>query len=358
MKISEFNYNLPNELIAAHPVEPRDSARMLVMDRASGALTDKHFTDLPEILRPGDVLVFNDSKVIPARLQATVIASEARQSSSRSFEVLLVKNLEGSTWECWVKPGKKAKTGDIFQFSDKLSAEFIRRDDDIFILKFNLDGPAFFSELGKIGEMPVPPYILKARHEKHDEVVDKDDYQTVYARAEGSVAAPTAGLHFTAELLERLRERGVHLEYVTLHVGLGTFQSVTAENIEDFQIHSEYYEISPETAMRLNDAKREGRRVIAVGTTTVRVLESAAKNCEPCRTAAILPSSGETNIFIYPGYTWRFVDGMITNFHMPQSSLLLLVSAFAGTNNIRNAYDYAVENKYRFYSYGDGMVII
>jgi len=350
MKISEFNYNLPNELIATHPVESRDSARMLVMDCASGALTDKHFTDLPEILRPGDVLVFNDSKVIPARLFGRI--------GEREFEILLVKNLEDSTWECWVKPGKKAKAGDIFQFSDKLSAEFIRRDDDIFILKFNLAGSAFFSELGKIGEMPVPPYILKARHEKHDEVVDKDDYQTVYARAEGSVAAPTAGLHFTDELLERLRERGVHLEYVTLHVGLGTFQPVTAENIEDFQIHSEYYEISPETALRLNDAKREGRRVIAVGTTTVRVLESVSRHCEEQSDAAISATAGDTNIFIYPGYTWRFVDGMITNFHMPQSSLLLLVSAFAGTNNIRNAYDYAVENKYRFYSYGDGMVII
>jgi S-adenosylmethionine:tRNA ribosyltransferase-isomerase len=380
MKISEFDYNLPAELIATHPVEPRDAARMLLMDRVSGKLADKHFYDLADVLKAGDVLVFNDSKVIPARLSATINQQSAIKS--RKFEVLLVKNIDGATWECWLKPGKKAKIGDKLTFSDKLTASLVRREDDIFILEFNLAGSEFFAEIAKIGEMPVPPYIVKARENsssalssssvaKDPEILysiqndDRDDYQTVYAKREGSAAAPTAGLHFTEELLFKLREKGVQLEYVTLHVGLGTFQPVTTETVEDFQIHSEYYEISPETAKRLNAAKDGGRRVIAVGTTTIRVLESAAAQNEacgmqnPCQVDyKLLPKSGETSIYIYPGYTFRFVDGIITNFHTPKSSLLLLVSAFATTESIRAAYDYAVESKYRFYSYGDGMVVI
>lgn len=347
-----------------------------MMDRESGKLTDKHFFDLPNLLQSGDVLVFNDSKVIPARLSA-VIASEARQSKLRHFEVLLIKNVEGSIWECWVKPGKKAKVGDMFTFSGKLSAEMLRREEDIFFLKFNLEGSRFYSELTKIGEMPVPPYIIKARSLKNNKKqitnnkkLDKDGYQTIYARAEGSVAAPTAGLHFDEDLLEALNKKSVQLEYVTLHVGLGTFQPVATENVEDFQIHSEYYEISTETAKRLSTAKAEGRRIIAVGTTSVRVLESAAvvsggsdleqpgagrRKVGPFE---ITPSSGDTSIYIYPGYKFKFVDGIITNFHLPKSSLLLLVSAFAGKENILNVYNYAVEKGYRFYSYGDGMVII
>jgi len=357
MKISEFYYNLPEEQIATHPVEPRDTAKLLSMDRANGSLADKHFTDLPDILQPGDVLVFNDSKVIPARLQAT--------SGDRKYEVLLIKNSEGATWECWLKPGKKAKVGDAFIFSDKLTSTYLHRQEDIFFLEFNLAGAEFYRAISEIGEMPVPPYILKARHEKHDEKVDWDDYQTVYAKTEGSVAAPTAGLHFTDELMLRLRERGVQLEYVTLHVGLGTFQPVTTEVVEDFEIHSEIFEISVETAKRLNAAKNEGRRIIAVGTTTVRVLESASVENEACGLQnpcnvdyTILPKSGDTAIFIYPGYEYRFVDGMITNFHMPQSSLLLLVSAFSSKEHIMAAYDYAVKAGYKFYSYGDGMVIL
>jgi len=295
--------------------------------------------------------------VIPARLQAI--------SAGRKYEVLLIKHSDGATWECWLKPGKKARPGDSFVFSDNLSATYLRREEDIFYLEFNLTGAAFYSELAKIGEMPVPPYILKARHEKHDETVDQDDYQTVYAKTEGSVAAPTAGLHFTDELMFRLRERGVQLEYVTLHVGLGTFQPVTTEVVEEFQIHSETFEIGVETANRLNAAKNEGRRIFAVGTTTVRVLESAAAKNEacglqnPCNVGyTLLPKSGDTAIYIYPGYQYRFVDGMITNFHLPQSSLMLLVAAFAGKDAILAAYKHSVENGYRFYSYGDGMVII
>jgi len=354
MKTSEFNYNLPQELIATHPSEPRDSARILVMSRENGSLDDRHFYQLPDILQAGDVLVFNDSKVIPARLHA-VIPGRKPGIQPRIFEILLVKNVEASTWECWIKPGKKAKSGDIFTFSGKLSAELLRREDDIFILEFNLVGPEFYHEIEKIGEMPVPPYIVKARaldeqitNNKKQITTDRDDYQTVFARNEGSVAAPTAGLHFTDELLQKLRDKGIQLEYVTLHVGLGTFQPITAENVEDFQIHSEYYEINSATATRLQKAKHEGRRIIAVGTTSVRVLESSM----------LTSVSGDTNIYIYPGYEFGVIDGIITNFHLPKSSLLLLVSAFAGQKEIIHAYEYAVKNKYRFYSYGDGMVIL
>lgn len=336
---------------------------MLVLEGTTGELTDKHFYDLPGLLRSGDVLVFNNSKVIPARLHGRI--------GERNFEVLLVKSLEGTTWECWVKPGKKAKVGDVFRFSEKLSAELLRRVDDIFILEFNLVGSEFYLELDKIGEMPVPPYILKARdleqktNNKNQTTSDSEEYQTVYAQTEGSVAAPTAGLHFTGRLLEQLHEAGIQVEFVTLHVGLGTFQPVTAEEVEDFQIHAEYYEISPQTANRLNEAKRDGRRIIAVGTTSVRVLESAATDIRVCGMInpsnlrfALLPNSGETKIFIYPGYDFKFIDGMITNFHLPKSSLLLLVSAFAGQEEIMAAYAHAVKNKYRFYSYGDGMLIV
>lgn len=351
MKISEFNYNLPEQLIATHPLEPRDGAKMLVMDRLTGELTDKHFYDLPDVLKAGDVLVFNDSKVIPARLHATV----TRLDLVTHFEVLLIKNVNGSTWECWLKPGKKAKIGDILTFSGYLTAKYLRRQDDIFILEFSLDGAAFFSEIAKIGEMPVPPYIIKARdldeqktNNKKQITTDERDYQTVYAKTEGSVAAPTAGLHFTKDLLAKLSKKGIQLEYVTLHVGLGTFHPVTTEVIEDFVIHSEYYEINEGTASRLRLAKKEGRRIIAVGTTTVRVLESSGGQA----------GHGDTSIYIYPSYKYRFVDGMITNFHLPKSSLMLLVSAFSTKEHILTAYAHAIENKYRFYSYGDGMVII
>jgi len=356
MLTSEFDYNLPPGLIATYPAVPRDAARMLVMDRRSGEPIDSHFSDLDDYLNAGDVLVLNDSKVIPARIEATL--------GERHFEVLLVKQA-GELWECWVRSGRKLKVGDQLSFGENLSAEYVKREEEIFYLKFNKTGTEFFTVLNKIGEMPIPPYILKARNELHEEKTDESDYQTVYAHEYGSVAAPTAGLHFTDNLLYKLSKKGIQLEKVTLHVGLGTFQPLNTEKVEDFQIHAEYYEVSPETAERLNIAKREGRRIIAVGTTAVRVLESAATDIKACGMInpgnvkyALLPHSGETSIYIYPGYEYKFVDGMITNFHLPKSSLLLLVSAFAGQGNIQAAYNHAIAEKYRFYSYGDGMLIL
>jgi S-adenosylmethionine:tRNA ribosyltransferase-isomerase len=358
MKTSELDYNLPDALIATEPAEPRDSARLLLLDKVTGATEDRVFSDLSDILGENDVLVLNNSKVIPARLFGNVLGN------IRGHEVLLVKHYKEATWECWVRNGKKLAVGETLIFSNKLSAIYVERKEDIFYLKFSVSGPALYAALHDIGEMPIPPYILKARGEKHDNPTDNEEYQTVFAKSEGSVAAPTAGLHFTDELLSRLSKKGVQIEYVTLHVSLGTFQPLTTENIEDFQIHSEYYEIDPDTAVRLNQAKSVGKRIIATGTTAVRVLESAAEKFDACGLQnpggieyTLLPKSGETSIYIFPGYEYRFVDAMITNFHLPKSSLLLLVSAFAGTENIRTAYAHAIEEKYRFYSYGDAMFI-
>jgi S-adenosylmethionine:tRNA ribosyltransferase-isomerase len=355
MKLSEFNYSLPSSLIATYPADPRDAARLLVFNRKTNTFSDSHFYDLPDFLQKGDVLVFNDSKVIPARLHGL--------SETRKFEVLLVKKGEDRVWETWIKPGRKARIGAEFVFTDRLKAKLVKRDDQIFFFDFNLSGQEFFAEIEQIGEMPVPPYILKARQEDKGKKEDLNDYQTVYAKEKGSVAAPTAGLHFTEELLERLMVRGVQTEKVTLHVGLGTFQPVNTDNVEDFCIHSEYYEISPDTAKRLNQAKKEGRRIIAVGTTSVRVLESAATNVDACGLTGcgqeylLLPKSGETNIYIYPGYQFKFIDGMITNFHLPKSSLLLLVAAFIGKDQMQKLYKHAICEKYMFYSYGDGTLL-
>ena len=347
MNLSEFDYKLPDELIATEPNAKREKARLLVMDKVGGDLTDDHFFNLGLYLKEGDVLVFNDSKVIPARLNGV--------SGDRNYEILLVKKLLDGRWECWVRPGKKTKVGQTFKISEKLSCVLVERNDDIFIFEFNLEGSKFYREIERVGKMPVPPYILKARGAEHCleyEIEDTKNYQTIFAKNIGSVAAPTAGLHFNEEILARLNNNGVQTEKVTLHVSLGTFQSVTTEKVEDFKIHSEYFEISKEACDHLNQAKKEGRRIIAVGTTSVRVLESAAKN------GLLKPASGETNIYIYPGYKFRFVDGMITNFHLPKSSLFLLVAAFAGKESTREAYGHAIERKYKFYSYGDGMLII
>jgi S-adenosylmethionine:tRNA ribosyltransferase-isomerase len=351
MELKEFEYTLPTELIATEPTEKRDQARLLVLDKDTSKLTDDFFYNLPTYLTNNDVLVFNDSKVIPARLTGT--------SNNKTFEVLLVKNREDAnetqdtdeTWECWVRPGRKAKAGDTFTFSKTLTAVLKERDNDIFIFDFNLKGQDFFKEIERIGQMPIPPYILKARDTKQEKS-DLKNYQTIYAKTPGSVAAPTAGLHFDQELLSQLNKNGIQTEMVTLHVSLGTFQPINTEIIEDFKIHREYFEVSKETAERLTRAKKEGKRIIAVGTTSVRVLESAAED------NTIKPTRAETEIYIYPGYKFQFVDGMITNFHLPKSSLLLLVSAFAGRENILKSYNHAIENKYRFYSYGDGMLII
>lgn len=348
MKLSDFDYYLPVEQIAEHPVEPRDSAKLLIFDRENESKDEATFACLDEILQKGDVLVFNDSKVIPARIYGKV--------NDRDHEVLLVKKV-GEMWECWVNKGRRLKADDDFVFSGNLSARFVKRENEIFYLKFSLKDEEFYKELDEIGEIPVPPYILKARNqEKNNIEIDNEDYQTVYAKNSGSAAAPTAGLHFTEELLERLEKKGVELEFVTLHVGLGTFQSVTTENVEDFQIHSEYYSVAEKTAENLLNAKRAGKRIIAVGTTSVRVLESFFS--DGIEKIDIRELSGETNIYIYPGYKFKFVDGIITNFHLPKSSLLLLVSAFAGTENIKDLYSFAIKNKYRFYSYGDGMLLL
>ncbi len=362
MILSEFDYKLPEKLIAIEPALERDKARLLVMEKKSGRLVDDYFYNLDKHLKAGDVLVFNDSKVIPARLRGS--------SNGREYEVLLVKKLDESRWECWVRPGKKAKVGTEFEFGDKLIGILAERHDDVFIFDFNLRNDEFYQEINKIGQMPLPPYILKARKSRHHseyEEKDSENYQTIFAKKTGSVAAPTAGLHFSEEILARLNKNGIQIEKVTLHVGLGTFQPVTTERVKDFQIHREHFELSKETADRLNRAKREGRRIIAVGTTSVRVLETVVKRTAnlPSLQATkrvgsqeLIASAGETNIYIYPGYDFKFVDGMITNFHLPKSSLLLLVSAFAGKGNIQKAYEHAIREKYRFYSYGDGMLIL
>jgi S-adenosylmethionine:tRNA ribosyltransferase-isomerase len=356
MKTSEFDYFLPPELIATHPAEPRDAAKLLILDKNSGNIQDKVFSDISSILTDNDVLVLNKSKVIPARLHG--------QIHGRLHEILLLRQTTNGIWESWVRGGGKLKAGDMIEFTENLKAEYLHREEEIFFLKFDLKGSAFARELAKIGEMPVPPYILKARKESHAEVIDNEEYQTIYASVEGSVAAPTAGLHFTDELFAKLHEKGAQFEFVTLHVGLGTFQPLNVGKIEDFQIHSEFFELDPATAERLNKAKMAGKRIIAIGTTSVRVLESAAVRYDACGLQnpgnlefALMPKSGETDIYIYPGYKFKFVDAMITNFHLPKSSLLLLVSAFAGKENIEKAYQHAITEKYRFYSYGDAMFI-
>jgi len=347
MKIKEFDYNLPRELIAVEPSKKRDQARLLVLSRDSGLISDSYFYDLPNYLKAGDVLVFNNSKVIPARLSGFL--------QDRKYEILLVKKIKNNRWECWVKPGRRLKVGQTLTFGPRLRGIYLERINDIFIFEFDLDNDDFYQEIEKIGQMPIPPYILRARNSGNLPQYTKDDldnYQTIFASKTGSVAAPTAGLHFNSKLLEQLNKNGIQQEMVTLHISLGTFQPVTTESVEGFQIHSEYFEVDSETAKRLNQAKTEGRRIIAVGTTSVRVIESVTKD------GLIQPMSGETNIYIYPKYKFKFVDGIVTNFHLPKSSLLLLVSAFATRDQIMMAYEHAIKKNYQFYSYGDGMLII
>jgi S-adenosylmethionine:tRNA ribosyltransferase-isomerase len=348
MNTSEFDYYLFEGLIATKPANPRSTAKLLVMDREKGTLTDSTFLNLEQFLKKGDVLVFNDSRVIPARLKASY--------GGKEFEILLVKGKENGIWECLIRPGKKALTGDTFHFDRKLSAQIVERKKEIFVLKFNLSDDDFLTGIEKIGTMPLPPYIQKERVKKGLKIGDKFDekeYQTFCANKPGSVAAPTAGLHFDEVNLERLNKNGMQFEKITLHVSLGTFQPVKTEKIENFKIHSEYFEISKKTADRLNEIKKKGGRIIAVGTTSVRVLETVADENRRLKSGA-----GETDLFIYPGYKFKFVDGMITNFHLPKSSLLMLVSAFAGKDKVLSAYQHAIDNKYRFYSYGDGMLIL
>lgn len=340
MNLHDFYYELPEELIAQDPLEDRSSSRLMVLDRESKKIEHKVFKDITGLLRPGDCLVLNNTKVIPARLFGT------KEGMTSEVEVLLLKRTEKDIWECLVRPGKKCRPGALLSFGDGLLKGEILDigDDGNRHIKFTYEG-IFEEILDKLGQMPLPPYI------KH-KLKDKNRYQTVYAKYDGSAAAPTAGLHFTPELLKEIEEKGVNLAYVTLHVGLGTFRPVKVENIVDHHMHSEFYQITKEAADTINETKRRGGRVICVGTTSCRTIESAADE-----SGRLSESSGWTDIFIYPGYKFKVLDALITNFHLPESTLLMLVSALAGREFILDAYKCAVEEKYRFFSFGDAMFI-
>lgn len=338
MLVTDFDYELPKERIAQHPMEPRDHSRLLVVDKTTGELEHKHFYDLVDYLRPGDLLVFNDTRVIPARLHGF-------KDTGAHVEVFLLTRKDATDWEVLVKPGKKLQVGAKIKFSEELSAEIIATTDfGGRIARFHYEG-IFEEILDRLGETPLPPYITAP-------LEDKERYQTVYSRERGSAAAPTAGLHFTKEMLQKIKELGCEEVFVTLHVGLGTFRPVSAETIEDHQMHSEFYSVSPEAAAAINKAKVEGRRIIAIGTTSVRTLESAGASGQ-------LQAGGNwTKIFIYPGYEFKFVDALVTNFHLPQSTLLMLVSALSTREIMLNTYKVAVEEEYRFFSFGDAMFIV
>ena len=340
MKTSDFYYDLPEELIAQTPIEPRNASRLMCVSRDTGKVNHKRFMDLPEFLKPGDCLVLNDTRVLPARIFGT------REDTGAVVEFVLLKQKEMLLWEVLAGPGKKAKTGHKFRFSDDLSLEVVDvLPDGNRMVKFNCNGE-FFSVLDKVGQMPLPPYI-KAKLE------DKERYQTVYSRELGSAAAPTAGLHFTKEMLAGLKAQGIKIAYVTLHVGLGTFRPVKVEDITEHHMHTEHYSIPQETADIISETKKNGGRVICVGTTSCRTVESAMQ-----KFGEIKQCSDDTGIFIYPGYKFRCMDGLITNFHLPESTLIMLVSAFLGYENTMNAYKIAVEEKYRFFSFGDAMLIL
>ena len=340
MKTSDFYYDLPPELIAQTPARDRSASRLLIYNRKTRSITDGVFTDILQYFRPGDVLVRNITRVIPARLHAH------RKDTGGSMEFLLLKRLDDHHWECLVKPGRRAREGLEFQISDELSAVIGKTTDaGGRIVAFQYEG-IFEEILDKVGEMPLPPYIT----EKLD---DKERYQTVYARENGSAAAPTAGLHFTPELLDKVRNMGVEIVDILLHVGLGTFRPVSAENVEDHHMHAEYYEVTPEAAAAINHARATGGRIIAVGTTSCRTLESVADAA-----GIIHAQRGWTSIFITPGYRFKAVDALITNFHLPESTLLMLVSALSSREEMLRVYDHAVKNRYRFFSFGDAMLIL
>ncbi|MED4585549.1 tRNA preQ1(34) S-adenosylmethionine ribosyltransferase-isomerase QueA [Brevibacillus choshinensis] len=342
MDVQQFDFELPEHLIAQHPLEERTSSRLLALNKATGDIMHQRFTDLIDHLVPGDVLVMNDSRVLPARL----IGEKAETGAK--IEVLLLKSLGDDRWETLVKPGKRMKPGTEVVFGNGLLSCTCEEATETGgrIVRFHYEG-IFYEILDQLGSMPLPPYI-------HEQLDDQERYQTVYARERGSAAAPTAGLHFTKPYLEQIAAKGVHLAYVTLHVGLGTFRPVAADTIEEHVMHAEYYEISEETAQIVNSAKAEGRRVIAVGTTSCRTLETVGK----ANGGKLTPSSGWTDIFIYPGYSFAILDGLLTNFHLPKSTLVMLVSALAGKENVMNAYKSAVEEEYRFFSFGDAMLIL
>ena len=339
MKTQDFMYDLPESSIAQSPIEPRDHSRLMVLDKNSDTVEHKHFYDIIDYLNPGDVLVINDTRVIPARLLGQKVPSGA------ACEIFLLKQLAPKRWETLVRPGKKLRSGAQVSFGDGRLIANIGETTAAGgrVVDFECDGP-FEATLDALGEMPLPPYI-------HEKLVDKERYQTVYARHEGSAAAPTAGLHFTPELLERIQAKGVNIAHVLLHVGLGTFRPVKVDDVEKHEMHSEYIEVTQEAADIVNAAKARGNRVIAVGTTSVRTLESAAED------GKLVPRSGNTNIFIYPGYKYQLVDALITNFHLPGSTLIMLVSALYGREKTLAAYEIAVKEGYRFYSFGDAMFI-
>ncbi len=339
LKTSDFYYDLPEELIAQTPLEPRDSSRLLVYNRTTDEVFHRHFRDVGDYLKPGDLLVVNTTKVYPARIFAYT-------EHGGKVEILLLKRQNLTDWECLVKPGKKCREGVILVVNEELKAEIISRTDDGGrIVRFIFDG-VFEDILSRVGEMPLPPYI-------HEKLKDKDRYQTVYCKQEGSAAAPTAGLHFTLRLIDELKAKGVEFAEVQLNVGLGTFRPVKTDDLEHHKMHTEYYVIDEENAEKINKAKREGRRVIAVGTTSVRTLETVADE-----DGFVKAQSGDTSIFIYPPYKFKCVEGLITNFHLPESTLVMLVSAFASREKILELYNLAVKEKYRFFSFGDAMFII
>ena len=340
MKTSDFYYDLPQELIAQTPLDRRDASRLMVLDKSTGAVEHKHFYDLPSLLRPGDCLVLNDSRVLPARLLGH------REPGGGAAEVLLLNDKGDKTWECLVRPGKKMKPGTRLSFGDGLLTAEVTEilEGGNRLVRFHYEG-IFLELLEQLGKMPLPPYI-KA------ELQDPERYQTVYSRAVGSAAAPTAGLHFTKELLEQIQSMGVSLAYVTLHVGLGTFRPVKEEEITDHEMHSEHCMISREAAETINETRRKGGRVICVGTTSCRTIESWA-----AEDGTLKESAGWTNIYIYPGYRFKVLDALVTNFHLPESTLVMLVSALAGREHILAAYEEAVREKYRFFSFGDAMFI-
>ena len=340
MKTSDFYYDLPEELIAQTPVEPRNSSRLMVLPRAGGEPIHKHFYDLPEFLKPGDCLVLNNTRVLPARLYGT------REDTGAVVEFVLLRQHGNKLWECLAGPGKKAKAGYKFRFSDKLTATVTDvLEDGNRMLEFACEGD-FFAVLDEVGQMPLPPYIK-------EKLKDKERYQTVYSKDAGSAAAPTAGLHFTKEMLESIKAMGVNIAYVTLHVGLGTFRPVKVEDVTQHKMHTEHYYIPEDAAKTINETRKNGGRVICVGTTSCRTVESCAK-----KYGEIRECSGDTDIFIYPGFEFQCMDGLITNFHLPESTLIMLVSAFAGYDNVMNAYNIAVKEKYRFFSFGDAMLIL
>ena len=340
MKVSDFDFYLPEELIAQHPLEKRDSSRLMVLDKKTGEIEHKHFHDIIDYLNEGDTIVLNNTRVMPARLIGEKVETGGK------IEFLLLKRLEGDKWECLAKPGKRAKIGQKFTFGEgKLTCTVVDIvEEGNRIIEFSYEG-IFEEVLDQLGEMPLPPYIT-------EKLEDKERYQTVYSKEKGSAAAPTAGLHFTEDLLSKIKAKGVNIAYLTLHVGLGTFRPVKVEDINDHTMHSEYYHLDKENADLINETKKRGNKVISVGTTSTRTLETISDE-----NGFVREQSGWTDIFIYPGYKYKVVDNLITNFHLPESTLIMLVSALAGKENVMNAYKEAVNEKYRFFSFGDSMFI-